>query len=62
MLTFSSNFLSIYFAVYLLSIYLSRDGTRKKATEYRDCFLGKVKGNALVTNPTFSRYVVLSKK
>jgi len=29
---------------------LCRDGTRKKATEYRDCYLGKVKGNTLVTN------------
>ena len=30
--------------------FIFRDGTRKKATEYRDCYLGKVKGNALVTN------------
>lgn len=34
---------------------LCRDGTRKKATEYRDCYLGKVKANALVTSPRYSR-------
>lgn len=32
---------------------LCRDGTRKKATEYRDCYLGKIKGNALVTHPSY---------
>lgn len=33
---------------------LCRDGTRKKATDYRNCFLGKVKANAVITNPTYS--------
>ena len=28
---------------------LCRDGTRMKATDYRDCYLGKVKANAMVT-------------
>ena len=32
---------------------LCRDGTRKKATDYRDCYLGKVKANAMVTNPEY---------
>merc|ERR1712130_886082 len=32
---------------------LCKDGTRKKATEYRDCYLGKVKANAMVTNPEY---------
>jgi hypothetical protein len=34
---------------------LCRDGTRKRATDYRNCYLGKVKGNALVTNPKYPR-------
>jgi len=37
---------------------LCRDGTRKKATEYRDCYLGKVKANAMVTNPEYPPYYV----
>jgi len=32
---------------------LCRDGTRKAATDYRDCYLGKVKANAMVTNPDY---------
>merc|ERR1712241_372510 len=30
---------------------LCRDGTRKPARNYADCYLGKVKANAIVTNP-----------
>jgi hypothetical protein len=37
------------------TIYYCRDGTRKKATDYRNCYLGKVKANAVVTNPSYSR-------
>ena len=32
---------------------LCRDGTRKPATDYADCYIGKVKANAVVTNPTY---------
>ena len=34
---------------------LCRDGTRKKATDYRNCYLGKVAANAMVTNPFFKK-------
>jgi len=37
---------------------LCRDGTRKKATEYRDCYLGKVKANAMITNPFFPKKTI----
>ena len=30
---------------------LCRDGTRAPARNYKDCYLGKVKANAIVTNP-----------
>jgi len=33
---------------------LCRDGTRKAATDYRDCYLGKVKANAMVTNRDYN--------
>merc|ERR1712156_1057133 len=32
---------------------LCRDGTRMKATDYRDCYLGKVKANAMVTSKDY---------
>ncbi len=31
---------------------LCRDGTRASARDYKNCFLGKVKSNAIVTNPS----------
>ena len=34
---------------------LCRDGTRKRATDYRNCYLGKVAANAMVTNPFFKK-------
>eukprot|EP00091_Calanus_sinicus_P011159 TRINITY_DN25367_c0_g1_i1.p1 TRINITY_DN25367_c0_g1~~TRINITY_DN25367_c0_g1_i1.p1 ORF type:complete len:169 (-),score=47.86 TRINITY_DN25367_c0_g1_i1:156-662(-) len=37
---------------------LCRDGTRRKATDYRDCYLGKVKANAMVTNPEYPPYYI----
>ena len=33
---------------------LCRDGTRASARDYKKCYLGRVKANAVVTNPTFS--------
>jgi len=37
---------------------LCRDGTRKPATEYENCYLGKVKANAVVTNPKYPEYKI----
>ena len=34
---------------------LCRDGTRKRATDYRNCYLGKVAANAMVPNPFFTK-------
>ena len=34
---------------------LCRDGTRTSARNYKNCYLGKVKANAIVTNPKSSR-------
>lgn len=37
---------------------LCRDGTRASARDYKKCFLGKVKANALVTSPRFGQVKV----
>merc|ERR1712088_694304 len=39
---------------------LCRDGTRKRATDYRNCYLGKVAANAIVTNPFFTKQNIIA--